>query len=288
MMNTSHIGARRVFLTGGTGYIGSAVGRVLGAAGHEIHALAHHQGAIEAFEKQGWTPVRGGLRDLDVLSTAARDADAVVHAANTGDENAAEIDDAAARAFLDALAGSDRAFIYTSGVWVLGPGTADERSEPNPIAIATWRAPLEREILQAKDRGVHAVVLRPGVVWNGGGGLPGMLGREEIPVVGDGGQRWPLVHLDDLTDLYVRALEVPAGSVLHGITDTATMTEIAAWARAEAGRTGPAPSMSLEEARSKLGAFSEALALDQVVDSEATQRLTGWTPGRTFPGAPAR
>ncbi|MDZ7780714.1 MAG: NAD-dependent epimerase/dehydratase family protein [Gemmatimonadota bacterium] len=282
-MNTSRTTSRSIFLTGGTGYIGSAVARGLAAAGHHIRALAHHQGAVEAFEKQGWEPVRGGLRDLDILASAAREAEAVVHAANTGDEKAAEVDDAAARMFLDALDGSDRVFIYTSGVWVLGPGTADERSEPDPIALATWRAPLEHEILQAKDRGVHTVVLRPGVVWDGGGGLPGMLGREELPVVGDGTQRWPLVHLDDLTDLYLRALDAPAGSILHGITDTATMNEIAAWARVEAGRAGPAPSVGMEEARSTLGAFSEALALDQVVDAEATRRLTGWAPRHTFP-----
>lgn len=270
----------KVFLTGATGYIGAAVAEALAGAGHDVLALAHSDRAEAAIHERGWTPARGDLREPTSLAAHAGGADAAVHAANTGGADAAEVDTAATRAMLGALAGSGKPFVYTSGVWVLGDTGGlivdEETATDHPAALSAWRAALEPEITAAAGRGVRAVVIRPGVVYGRGGGLPGMLARGELPVVGDGRQRWPLVHLDDLADLYLCALEAPAGSLLHGTDGWAAMIELALAGRAGAGAA--VERLDLAAARARLGAFADALALDQRVAADRTRRLTGWTP----------
>lgn len=269
-----------VLITGGTGYIGGAVVDALRAAGHTPLALAHSEAAEASIRARGAVPVRGDLRDPDGLVALASRADAVIHAANTNDAAAAGVDTAASRALLRALEGTHRPFVYTSGVWVLGATDdrpVDEAAPLRPTPLVAWRADLEAEIAAA--RGVHAVVLRPGVVFGEDGGIPGMLARGELPVVGSGAQRWPLVHVRDLADLYVQALGAPAGAVLHGVATSATMRELALLGRVPRG-SGACAELSLTAARERLGAFADALALHQVVSAVRTRALLDWMPQR--------
>lgn len=272
----------KILITGATGYIGGAAAGALDGAGHQVLALAHSDRAESTFRERGWTPLGGDLREPDGLSGLAAEADAVVHAANTGGTDAAAVDAAAARAMLGALEGSGKAFVYTSGVWVLGDtgGKIVDEGAPldRPAAASAWRATLEPDVTGAAARGVRSVVIRPGVVYGRGGGLPGMLARGELPVIGDGRQRWPLVHVDDLTDLYLRALEAPAGSLLHGTDGWAAMIELALAGRFGAGGGTEVERLDLAAARERLGAFADALVLDQRVAAERTRELTGWRP----------
>ncbi len=215
-----------VLITGVTGYIGSAVAEAIHSEGHSVVALARSTETMAHASSRGWKSVWGNLRNTDELERIAGTVDAVVHLGNTGAEDAAQVDQAATRAFLKALSGSGKPFLYTSGAWVLGAGVSDERSVPHPPALVAWRASLEAEVLRAAP-GVRAVVLRPGIVFGRGGGLPGMISRGELPIVGTGTQRWPLVHIEDLADLYIMALRAPAGVILHGVTGTLTMGEFA-------------------------------------------------------------
>jgi nucleoside-diphosphate-sugar epimerase len=270
----------RVLITGGNGYIGGAVVDALRAAGHTPLALAHSEGAESSIRARGGVPVCGDLRDPDELAALAARADAVIHAAHTNAADAAAVDTAATHAFLRALDGTRTPFVYTSGVWVLGATDdrpVDEAAPLRPTPLVAWRADLEAELAAA--RGVHAVVLRPGIVFGEDGGIPGMLARGELPVVGGGAQRWPLVHVRDLADLYVRALGAPAGAVLHGVATAATMRELALLGRASHG-SGVDAELSLAAARERLGAFADALALHQVVSAARTRALVGWTPQR--------
>lgn len=270
----------RVLVTGGTGYIGGAVVEALAASGREALGLAHTAEVADGVRRRGGTPVAGDLRDLDGLARLARGADAVIHAANTQGADAGAVDLAATRAILRALDGSDRPFLYTSGAWVLGDTggrVADERSPRAPVALVAWRGPLEEEVLAA--RGVRGIVVRPGVVFGEGGGIPGMLGRGDLPVIGDGTQRWSLVHVRDLAALYVQALAAPGGSVLHGMSLTATMREIALLGAAARGARVP-ERLTLAHAREGLGDFADALAIDQRLSSVRTQALLGWLPAR--------
>lgn len=264
----------RVLITGGTGYIGSAAAEAVASAGHQVQALAHTEDTAALIRERGWEAIAGDMKDTERLTLLAKGADAVIHAANTGGVDAATVDLNATRALLQGLAGSGRTLVYTSGAWVLGGGESDELSRPDAPALVAWRPGLEAEVL--RHEGVRGVVVRPGIVYGRGGGIPGMLRRGELPVIGDGAQRWPLVHLDDLADLYVRALTAPGESILHGVSATMPMRELALLAAADT-RVVPA-GISLEQARVRLGDFADALALDQQVSSVRTRELTGWRP----------
>lgn len=265
-----------VLITGVTGYIGSAVADAINSAGHSVHALAHSAETVALVRSLGWKPVPGDLRETDELERIAGSVDAVVHLANTGADDAAQVDREATRAFLRALSGSGKPFLYTSGAWVLGAGNSDESARLDPPALVAWRAALEAEVLRAAP-GVRTVVIRPGIVFGRGGGIPGMIARGELPIVGSGTQRWPLVHLDDLADLYVRALHAPAGAILHGVSASLTMRDLALLGAAMDSRTAP-ESLSIEEARKRLGPFADALALDQLVSSRKTRDMLEWRP----------
>lgn len=265
-----------ILITGATGYIGGAVAEAVQAAGHGVHALAHSGEERARVRERGWEAVAGDLREGAALERVAGAYDAVIHAANTGGAGAGEVDAAATRALLRGLGGSGKPLVYTSGAWVLGAGASHEGSPPDPPALVAWRGALEGEVLAAAP-GVRSVVLRPGIVYGRGGGIPGMVARGELPVVGTGAQRWPLVHVEALARLYVRALGAPAGSVLHGVSATAIMREIALLGVA-AGLCAGVRAQSLEEARAGLGAFADALALDQLVSSRRTREALGWEP----------
>ena len=264
----------RVFITGASGYIGGAVARALADRGHEICALAHHDEAQRSLDALGYETVPGDLADPAGLVEAARDADAVVHAANTNGDDAARVDDAATRAIVDALEGTGKRFVYTSGIWVVGPTTEGEAAEGDPVdplPIVAWRGPLEEWLQAAAERGVHTIVIRPGVVYGRGGGLPAMMMGGDLPVVGDGRNRWPLIHVDDLGRLYAAALErAPAGSILHAVADEATAGEI--------GRHLGADHVPLEQARETMGGLADALALDQRLSTRRTRHMLDWAP----------
>lgn len=265
-----------VLVTGATGYIGSAIAGALVKAGHNTYALAHSEEASTQIRERGWVPIPGDLRRAEHLEAVAADFDVVIHAANTGGDDASVVDSAATRAFLRGLVRSGKSFVYTSGAWVLGEGDSDETSVVDPTPLVAWRGALEAEVL-ASAPGVRAVVIRPGIVYGHNGGIVRMVASGELPVVGDGRQSWPLVHVEDLADLYVRALGAPAGTILHGVSQTTSMMDLAL-----AGGTGrPAHRVhrqSLADARTGLGPFADALARDQRVSSRRTRTLVEWEP----------
>ncbi len=275
----------RVLLTGATGYVGRAVAQALRAAGHEVVGLARSDEAAAKLEAGGHAVLRGSLTDLDVLADGAGRADAIIHAAATGGADQADADTAAVHALLDALAGSGKPFVYTSGIWVLGAtgdGVADDDAPVNPAALVAWRPAVERAVVDGAARGIRSAVIRPGVVYGRAGGTPGGFvasGRKKgvVRYVGDGSQRWPFVHVDDLADLYVLALDAPAGTVLNATGPSLPVRDVAqAAARATGARAEAWP---LAEARARLGAYADALALDQQVSAPRARAL-GWRPSR--------
>jgi nucleoside-diphosphate-sugar epimerase len=177
---------------------------------------------------------------------------------------------------VDAFTAARRHFVYTSGVWVLGnTKRADESTPVNPLPLVAWRAAHEQQVLSS-----GGAVLRPGCVY---GGRQSLLAdwfasaeqKKPIRIAGDGDNRWALVNLHDLADCYVRAVEQRADGILHAIDDThATLNECA---RALSDKIEHTP-----VDRQKLGAFADALLVDQVISSEATRRKLGWKPSRTF------
>jgi nucleoside-diphosphate-sugar epimerase len=277
----------RVFLTGATGYIGRVVAERLQTAGHQLSGLARSDTSAAKLHEAGITPVRGDFADPKSIGLAARAADGVISLATTYDPTT---DGPAIEAILDALAGSNKPFIYTSGIWShgdTGGKVVDESSPPNPAELVRWRQAVEERVLQGAKRGIRSVVIRPAIVYGRGGGIPAGFvesarNRGASQYVGTGENRWPLVHVDDLADLYLLALEkAPPGTLLLGVSGPSQpVREIAAAASRGAGAGGKTSSWPLAEARKKLGAYADALALDQQASGKRAQELLGWRPHR--------
>ena len=269
-----------IFLTGATGYIGGAVADALVNAGHSVIGLARSDEAAGRLHLRNIAVHHGDLDSISSLASAASAADAVIHAGTT---NNGAIDREAVRAMLDAIAGSGKPFVYTSGIWVVGDTggrVADETWPARPAALVSWRADVEQLVLDSAARDVRSIVIRPGVVYGRGGGIPAGFvesARETGAArhVGDGENHWPVVDADDLADLYVRAVEkAPPGTLLIAAERAHRVREIAAAASSD-GRTDAWP---LDEARKALGDYADALALDQIMSSERAQMLLGWKP----------
>jgi nucleoside-diphosphate-sugar epimerase len=275
----------RVFLTGGTGYIGSAVLDALVRSGHQVTALVRDSEKAERLEARGATSLLGDLGGSARYLGRVLDADAVVHTAMAEAPRGPALE----RVFLDAVlpalaaAGGAKRFVYTSGIWVLGPrGTAaDENAAPNPVAHVAWRAEHEALVQAAAGPTLTTTILRPGIVYGGGRGLVSDMLRDAlnglVRVIGDGQNRWPCVYDRDLAELYVRVLGAPGG-VYHATGDEDE--RVGDIADAISQHVSPAADIRhvpLREARGKLGPKADALALDQVVRSPRARAL-GWSP----------
>ncbi|HSP33951.1 MAG TPA: NAD-dependent epimerase/dehydratase family protein [Thermoanaerobaculia bacterium] len=264
----------RVFLTGASGYIGGAVASALRKNGHDVAALVRPDADTRRLRGAGVVLVAGDLSSMPSLAGTLDKYDVLVHTAFASKDPVA-MD----RTAVDVFSAARRHFIYTSGVWVLGNTTnANESTPVNPLALVAWRPAHEKLAIES-----GGAVLRPGCVYGGKQSLlAGWFAAAEegraITIAGDGKNRWALVNLHDLADLYVRTVEQKAKGVLHGIDDThASLDECA---RALTGKIE-----HVEPDRQKLGPFADALVVDEVVSSSETRRKVGWSPKRTFTGS---
>jgi len=279
--------ALRVCVTGGTGYIGSSVVEIFLKAGHSVVAIGRSQERLRLLESLGAEAVPGDMEHPADLIEAAAGADVVVHTAFEGSARGPALERAMLDAWLPALkqATAPRAFLYTSGIWVLGqaPVAVDESAPLAPAAISAWRAPHEALVRSAHGGALRTAIIRPGIVFGGGQGIVSDLVKQAlnglIRVVGPGTNHWPGVHHRDLAELYLRIAETTdADGVYHG-TDGAeeSVNDIAEALADHLAQRPDIRHMPLEEARTKLGPFADALALDQRVLSTRAHAL-GWQP----------
>lgn len=292
----------QVFLTGATGYIGSAVLDSLIKSGHQVVALVRDPERIERLKARGATTVIGELGTPKTYVDAVKAADAVVHAALEGSARGIAIEKQALETMLSAQtqasqadgpstplgAGKPRVFVYTSGVWVLGQTVkaADESAPLNPPPHTQWRPAHEDVVLSAFSAALRTVVVRPGIVYGGGRGIVSELIKDAlnglIRVVGPGKNRWSCIYKHDLGDLYVRILEsTSAAGIIHA-TDEADerVMDIVEAIAAQVPQRPDIRNMPMTEARKKLGTYADALALDQKVRSPKARAL-GWAPTQT-------
>ena len=284
----------RIFLTGATGYIGSAVLDALVRGGHTVTALVRNNEKARRVAKRGAQPAIGNLADPESIRAAADAQDGYVHTAYDARSGRGPAID---RAVLDAILAAakrprtgpgspaKRFVIYTSGVWVLGrtPEPASEDSPLNPIDLVSWRPQHEQLVLDAQSDGLRTAVVRPGVVYGGGHGMVADLFRAAndglVRVVGDGNNHWPLVYDRDLADLYARlAAREDAEGVYHANDEgDERVNDIVSAIKPYLQLKPDVRHIPLDEARHKMGAYAEALALDQVVRSPRARAL-GWSP----------
>jgi nucleoside-diphosphate-sugar epimerase len=281
----------QVFLTGATGYIGSAVLDAMIKGGHRVTALARDPEKAERLLAKGATPIIGELGMPKTYVDAVKAADAVVHTALESSVRGIPKEKQALETMIGAQTeagradGKARIFVYTSGVWVLGRSVkaAEEDAPLDPPQHVDWRPAHEDLVLSAFSASLRTVVVRPGVVYGGGRGIVSDLIKDAlnglIRVVGPGKNRWSCVYDHDLADLYVRIIESPtAAGVIHA-TDEADerVMDIVEAIAAQVPQRPDIRNMPMTEARKKLGTYADALALDQKIRSPKAKAL-GWEP----------
>jgi nucleoside-diphosphate-sugar epimerase len=275
----------RIFLTGGSGYIGSAVLDAFVRAGHQVDALVRNSEKAAVVQARGGHPVFGNLSEPATYADAAAAADGVVHTAFEYSPRGVKVDEAALGALLIPAKQPGRFVIYTSGIWVLGncPSPTDETATLNPIELVKWRPVHEQQVLNAATAGIRTIVIRPGVVYGGSRGMVGDIFKDAanslVRVIGSGENHWPLVYDRDLADLYVRvAINQAAAGVFHANDEGDERVNDLVAAIASHAKTSPSVRyVPLAEARQKMGSYADALALDQIVRSPRARKL-GWNP----------
>jgi nucleoside-diphosphate-sugar epimerase len=280
----------RVFVTGATGFIGSAVVAELIDAGHDVTGLARSDEGAAAVQAAGAQARRGSLDDLDSLRNGAAAADGVVHTAYIHDfsrmDDAAETDRRAIEALGAALEGSGRPLVVTTGTALIKPGqVATEDDSIDPSSATHPRAANERTARALAERGVRVAIVRPGPSVHGEGDhgfVPVLIdiarAKGISAYIGDGSNRWPAVHRLDAASLYRLALEkAPAGSVFHAIADEGLPTRDIAEV---IGRhlDVPVESIGPAQAGEHFGWIGAFFGLDAPASSALTRERLGWNP----------
>ena len=281
----------RIFITGATGFVGTAVVQELINAGHQVLGLARSDAAADALKTAGAEVHRGDLEDLDSLRSGAAASDGVIHTGFIHDfsrfAEVCEVDKLAINAITEVLEGSDRPFIITSGTALVSPGTLATED-----IIPSFHPAFPRASEQAADAaaalGVRAAVVRLSPSVHGEGDLQGFIpiliniAREKGVSVytGEGQNRWNAVHRLDAAQLYKLALEnATPGARFHAVAEQAiTFREIA-----EAigkGLNIPVISKSAEEADEHFGWFARFAAIDCPASSKLTQERLNWHPAK--------
>jgi nucleoside-diphosphate-sugar epimerase len=294
----------RVFVTGASGWIGSAVVPELIGAGHQVTGLARSDASATALTVAGAQVHRGTLDDLDSLRSAAAASDGVIHLAfkhdiafSGGFQNAADADRRAVETFGETLAGSDRPFLIASGTLGLASGrvATEQDGHGSDPAVAAWgsgprtRLATAELVLSLASRGVRSSVVRLPPTNHGEGdngfmaALVGIARDKGVSgYIGDGTNRWPAVHRLDSAHLFRLALEqAPAGSTLHAVANEGVPI------RAVAEVIGrhldiPVVSISPEDAGAHFGWLGAFIGADSPASSTLTRELMGWHP--TQPG----
>jgi nucleoside-diphosphate-sugar epimerase len=279
----------RVFVTGASGWIGSAVLPELLASGHEVLGLARSDASADTIAALGAQVHRGGLEDLDSLRAGADGADAVVHLAYVHDfsrmDDAAKTDLAAIDALGETLAGTGGALVIASGTLGLAPGrvgTEDDRPDPGPHP----RIGNALRALSYAERGVRSAAVRFAPTVHGSGGDHGFIAtlvaiardKGVSAYVDAGANRWPAVHRLDAGRLVRLVVDnASAGSTWHAVAEEGVPTRTIAEAIGR-GLNLPVVSVALDEAGDHFGWIGNFFAADAPASNLLTRAELGWTP----------
>lgn len=284
----------RVFVLGGTGSIGSEVVRELVARGHIVFGLARSRVSAAKLGEWGATPIVGDIAAPSSWATALPPLDAVVHAACDFNTEMGAIDHRLLDMMLAAVATQAKRprFIYTGGCWLFGPTgdtPATEDTPFNPLPAFRWMVPHLQRVLATLD--VEGIVIHPAMVYTPQGGVfqrfvDDALERDAIRVVGSQEVRWPLVHSEDLANLYALALEraPPRSSYIGAAIEGLAVGLVArAIAKRFGTRLAEPEIVSADSIVAELGEWARGYALDQRLSGARARCELGWRPTHLDP-----
>lgn len=278
----------RVFVTGASGYIGREVAKAFRAKGHTVFGLVRKEEDGKRLSLEEIYPIKGDLQKPESYLKILEEVEVAVHCAfdyssDKSVENDAKTIDAILAIF--SKSALPRTFIYTSGIWVYGTRgyqTVDESMPLQPLEIVKWRPPHEEKVLKATTACLRTVVMRPGHVYGGVGGLLNPLfsstQNESVSIVGEGHNRWPMIHVQDLAHAYVSAAEKEITHTVLNVVDdsTATLREMAEAIARCSQNEGKINVIPPEEAKKQFGPVVEGLLIDLTVSNSRIKRLLGW------------
>lgn len=285
----------RVFVTGASGHVGRAVTARLIGDGHEVVGLARSDASARTLASLGAAVHPGSLTDLDGLRDAAAASEGVIHLAFdheamlSGDfESAAATDLAAIRAMAQAITGTGKPLVGTSGTAMVAQLGLDRMADEHDVLPGGYRVDSENEIIALAEQGVRSSVIRlPPVVHSHldqHGFVPMIIARARAAgrsaYVGDGANRWPACHTLDAADLYCLALAgAPAGSRLHAVGDEGVAFRLIA---ETVGRCLhlPTESIGADQAEDHFGWLARMTTMDNPTSARHTRQVLGWAPAR--------
>lgn len=284
----------RVFVLGGTGLIGSAVVRQLIGRGHELFGLARSDASAARLGQLGATPMAGDIGSPEAWIANLPPFDAVIHMACDFNSDMGAVERRLLGRLLPALAAQPQRlrFLYTGGCWLFGATgneIASEQTPFRPLPAFAWMVPQIERVLASRQ--VHGIVVHPAMVYAGESGVFDRFARaaaegRDVPVVGSEAVRWPLVHSEDLAQLYALALE-RAGPGESYIGAAVKGFPVGRIARAFARRFGvkhEAPEIiSVDAIAAELGEWARGYALDQQLSGDKARRDLGWAPRHLDP-----
>lgn len=280
----------KVFITGGTGFVGTAVTSELLAEGYEVTGLARSEASANKLKERGVTPLLGSLTDLNSLKKGAKEADAILHLAFGHDFRhflkAAKNDREAIKTIAEAIKGTNKPFVITSGVTsIYGKNQKGlEQEVPDTNFITGLRVRSEKLLLSYTQQGVKAMVMRlpPAVHGEGDRAFTWNLiqyakKNKEVNYIGKGMNTWAAVSRLDAAHLYRLALERgKAGSIYHAVAEVTPVKQIAAAISQKMNL--PLVSVGNLKGIQKLSMFSMTVASNTPANSEWTQKELGWNP----------
>lgn len=281
----------KVFITGATGYIGFNVAKVFRNEGYQVYGLTRSDKNAITLKRNEIIPVLGSMQSPNSYMKVIEDSDIIIHAAADYNANISELDKSTVKELINGIkmTGEIKKFIYTSGTWVYG-STMDqiinEKNATNPISPVSWRPEIDEIVIS--NPFINGVVIRPGCVYGMKGGMTNdwfdsIEKLNEINIVGDGSNHWPMVHAIDLANAYLLAAQSNVGGEIFNIVEekSSSINEIISGIRSLTNFNGNVNYIPLDKALGIMGEFAEALAIDQRFDISKVKNILNWSPKHT-------
>lgn len=278
-----------VFLTDSNDYLSISLLKKLLSNGHHVTVLANTSDAAEEAERRGATVIWGDLKKIDSYAETLRHNDVVIHNSQSLDLQHTHTETNVIETIIKTLRGTNKTFIYTSNLWVLGDTRtlADEQSPLVPITLVAPIAHNETLVRESSREGIRSIVLRPGLIYGSENAFVEELIRRSrkertLSITGNEKNQLALVHIDDLTDLFLLAINSgKAGAVYHAVDGRPVPTRELLEYIGNLFKIQNREILNSDEAKKKYGALAEAYSLNQQIDNRLTREELKWQPKNT-------